>query len=48
MLQSPLNFFYVEVGKVYDFDFLGEKGESLARIRRKSLWPLVVEMRSLI
>ena len=28
MLQCPPNFFYVEVGKVDDFNFLGEKGES--------------------
>ena len=27
MLQCPPNFFYVEVSKVDDFDFLGEKGE---------------------
>ena len=28
MLQCPPNFFYVEVGKIDDFDFLGEKDES--------------------
>ena len=28
MLQCPPNFFYVEVSKVDDFDFLREKGES--------------------
>ena len=28
MLQCPPNFFYVEVDKVDDFDFLREKGES--------------------
>ena len=28
MLQCPPNFFYVEVGKVDDFDFLEENGES--------------------
>ena len=48
MLQCPPNFFYVGVGKVDNFDFLKEKGETLARICRKSLWHLVVEMRSLI
>ena len=28
MLQCPPNLFYVEVGKVNDFDFLREKGEN--------------------
>ena len=28
MLQCPPNLFYVEVGKVDAFNFLGEKGES--------------------
>ena len=37
MLQCPLNFFYVEVGKVDDFDFLVENGESFGKDLQKIL-----------
>ena len=37
MSQCPQNLFYVEVGKVDDFDFLGKKGESFGYDSQKIL-----------